>query len=250
LRAHVADAENEFRKTVLSKLEGLEGDLQQLRRNQKHTEKQLQLFSAYNPWATCASTAASKKNALKKALRSTYGVPEVCLISGVEEAKDKGIEVTAAHLWPSCRPDEFKEWEENTGEIICKSIDDTANGMLMLRDIERAYDYQRIVFICDPFRVSFKLLVLDPSLKNVYPTGCSRTFEQLEQCVVGKPKINDEKRPSFKILSYHASLSVCAAISKGWLTPEACRGLLETIQVVSPLKLSPKKESQQTSQSS
>jgi hypothetical protein len=238
----VAGTENNFEQTVLSKLD-------QLDRNQKFIEKQLKLLSAYNPWATLSSTAASKRDALKKALRRTYGTPEVCLISGVMEAKDKGIEVTAAHLWPACRPDEFKQWEDNAGERICEFIDDAANGMLMLRDIEQAYDYQRIVFICDPFVVSFKLLVLDPRLKDTCPTGCTRTFKQLEECIIGKPRIDNERRPSFKVLSYHASLSVRAAVSKGWLTLEACRKLLETIEVVSPPKLSPKKGSQQTSQS-
>jgi hypothetical protein len=177
------DADTEFQKTVLSKLE-------QLERNQKNFEKQLDLVAAYNPWATRTKSKQSRKDALLKALRHVCGMPETCLLSRVVEDKDQQIYVSAAHLWPSCNPDKFKEFEQNTGEKICETIDDASNGMLLLSDIEQAYDSQKIVFLCQPFDVSLRLLVLDPGLKDVCPKGCTKKFRELEQCVIGKPTIH------------------------------------------------------------
>jgi hypothetical protein len=192
-------------------------------------------MTPYNPWATLTTSAESQSGALRAGLLDMYGSP-TCLLSGIEQQQDKKVLVVAAHLWPKARAKEFAQWENQNGETICSSIDDTANGMLLLQGIERAYDKQRVIFLCDPFEIALQLRVLDPSLKSTCPTGCPWTFEQLEQCRIGRSKIDEDRRPSFKVLSYHASVGVRAAVSKGWLSQDECDNLLLSITVTSPLK--------------
>ena len=235
-------ASSDFQQSVLSRLEQLQKSQDVLQAKQELLQAHLQLITPYNPWAALTSSKGSKSGELKDNLLRQYGSPPTCLVSGVVQTKD--ILVVGAHVWPKSKKEEFSNWKNQIGETICESLDDVSNGILLLEDIEKAFDKQRVTFLCDPFKISLKLLVLDSNLKGVLPKGCSKTYEQLEQCNIGDPRISQGRRPSFKLLAYHATTAVRAAVNKKWISEERKNQLLQSIEPTSPNILSPAKNTE------
>lgn len=188
-------------------------------------ERKLRFVVVVNPWGSLLSqTSYSKTICLRDALLKRYKKAQ-CLLTGVMDRNNGRDKVVAAHLFPRKREDEFFQWQKSLQTTICSGIDHPPNGMFLLKDVEDAYDSQKICFLCNPTDFSIRLKVLDPELRLKRPTGCSQTFQELEGKVIKQPMISHKKRPSFRILSYHAQFALDEAEIKGWLTREEREGL-------------------------
>jgi hypothetical protein len=195
----------------------------------------IKLLSFDDPWdGLTAQTTKSKKSNLWKNLSQWYEVK--CMVTGVigVKGKQQGQDmVVAAHLWPRSKERSFCRWQTSLDVAVCEDIDQPQNGMFLRKDIEEAYDSQRIIFVCNPFDITIQLKVLDPTLLTQTPTGCGMTYKDLEQVVIGKPTITREKRPSFRVLSLHAMRAVQTAPAT-WLSHDDKIKLLAIAQVSSP----------------
>lgn len=125
--------------------------------------------------------------------------------------------VIASHLWPN----------KQHGVGLDKfnlTINDTynaRNGILMLKDIEKAFDTKRLCFIYDPFQKKFIVRVLDPDIINtvISNTDPSITFGNINDKILQHPS---GKFPFPRILSHHAKCTFSHAQEKNWITAEQC----------------------------
>jgi hypothetical protein len=190
-----------------------------------------------DPWEKVAQSTKSQKSQLKKHMKMFYdNIGVTCMVTGTPDRKDQGdgFRVVAAHLWPFSGVEDFSVWQSQRKEtILSDGIDDPRNGMFLLRDIEHAYDNRFVIFVCNPFTYSMQLKVLNPGLKGQKPRGCDKTFAELEEIIIQEPTISNTKRPSFKIISYHARRAVTLA-KTGWLSLTEKDELLNRISICSP----------------
>ena len=206
-------------------------------------KQKLEVLTPIDPWECLSSNSSqTSKSKLRQNLETLYhpeGAKIMCVVSKVvdDTKADGGVRVVAAHLWPRSSGLNFAAWSSGRSQsTACKDIDSAANGLFLLKDIEKAFDDKRVCFICDPFNVELQFFVLDPLLlaQDLCPKGCSTTWSALHQKRIKSPEIEMNKRPAFQILSHHASLSVDAAFRKGWLTANEKSDLKSSIQVTSP----------------
>ncbi len=207
----------------------------------KTFEKRMRFLPRIDPWGSLVTqTSYTSKTSLRHALMNHYNYnPEdkvKCMVTGIEDMVGGGERerVVAAHLFPRSRKEMFFAWQGTIKQTVCDSIDNALNGMFLLKDIEAAYDGQKICFLCNALELSIRLKVLDPQIKKQRPTRCDKTFEELEAVIIKNPTITYTNRPSFRILSCHAQAALDEAESKGWLNSAEKDGLDTIIQLCSP----------------
>ena len=230
-------------KQDIQELKGLKQDIQDVKAKLKTVEKQMRFVPNIDPWGSLTTqTSLGSKNDLRQALMNHYdykqGDKVKCMVTGVEDDThgDQRERVVAAHLFPRSRKEMFVSWQDTIKQTVCESIDHALNGMFLLKDIEIAYDKQRICFLCNALDLSIRLKVLDPQIKTQCPTRCDKTFEDLEAVIIKDPTITYMKRPSFRILSCHAQCALDEAESRGWLDSAEKDGLESIIQLCSPAR--------------
>jgi HNH endonuclease len=229
-------------------LEKIEVRLKNIEEGQATLALVLARVSSVDPWEILStSSTLSQKSRLRNTLTALYAHDGIkCIVSGVKDdaSKMQHERVVTAHLWPRSRAAEFQLWKSgrNNGEI-CMGIDDAQNGLFFLNDIEKAYDKKRVCFLCDPFKCELVFTVLDPSLlrDNEFgakpcPSGCTRTYFELDSTRITSPVIDMDRRPSFQILSFHASWAVESALRKRWISKEKHCELANSIKILSPVK--------------
>lgn len=232
----------ESQVSILEELRVLREESSAIKKKVELMEKNMRFMSFIDPWGSLSSqTSNSNRVSLRDALFRRYKCEKggaKCLVTDVVDldSGDERDRVVAAHLFPQCRESEFFTWQKSRKETICSSIDHAPNGMFLLKDIEVAYDQQKICFLCCAIDLSIQLKVLDPELRQLFPTRCSKTFQELEEAVIRQPKITFKKRPSFRILSNHARFALDHAEQKGWLSAAERSGLDTIVQLCSPHK--------------
>jgi hypothetical protein len=179
-----------------------------------------------DPWEhTSALTTNEVLRELRDNMKRFYGTRVECFVSGVHD--DPSLEmrqrVLAAHTWPRFKSPPFN--------VSLRSIDDAANGMFLLHDIEKAFDLRRVCFLCCPFQRTMQFYVLDPSLHAVSPTRCNETFAELHSTIIS---VDPQRRPSFRLLSLHCLRAALHAVKQGWISPEEANQLETFYQVSSP----------------
>jgi len=158
-----------------------------------------------------------------------------CFVSGVkDDAKQaQSLRVVASHLWPRSKRETFSQWKEDGSITSCDGINDAANGLLLLNDIENDFDKGKVCFLCNPFNMTVKFYVLDTILRENLdrPRGSPESYKKLHEKVI---QVEDGRRPSFQILSMHAKEAVDVAERQGWITVGEATRLREGIKVASP----------------
>ena len=102
-------------------------------------------------------------------------------------------------------------------------VDSPRNGILVLKEIELAFDHKDVCFLCAVTTTGYlHLRVLNPTLrtKRIYPSSPNdqRTFDDVDNSVLRCPK---RVYPYRRILSMHAKLSFSRALSRGWIQDSA-----------------------------
>ncbi len=131
-----------------------------------------------------------------------------CLLTG--EFYDQQ-HVRASHLIKHCT-------DGNTMHRygLPSNIDDVRNGLLLLQDIELAFDRKDICFLYDPLTLALRAKVLNPRLmEERMPTHSFRIFGSVDNQVLCLPP---GVFPYRRVLSMHAKLSYSRALHKGWIT--------------------------------
>ena len=136
-----------------------------------------------------------------------------CMISG---GVHKYGHLCAAHLVKHCKPELMTLYD-----LPQDDIDSPRNGILILKELELAFDHKTVCFLRNPMTGALVLRVLDPSLvgKRIHPSSTSeiRTFGDINGCVLQHPAGN---LPFRRILSMHAKLSLSRALRSGWIQNE------------------------------
>mmetsp|Transcript_33242 Transcript_33242/g.68616 ORF Transcript_33242/g.68616 Transcript_33242/m.68616 type:complete len:232 (+) Transcript_33242:3-698(+) len=165
-----------------------------------------------DPWEGLSATSTTSPD-FRARLLDFYGSTN-CLLTSLNG--------TAAHIWPRSRG-----FSMPTGQ----GVDHPKNGMFLLKAIELAFDRRQVCFICDPFTRSITFKVLDPDLKGQPVGSTTQVFEDLD----GKRKcFNDDKRPSFALLSRHAQSAIRFAMRQNTISDQDGGKLLESVLVSSP----------------
>ena len=97
-------------------------------------------------------------------------------------------------------------------------LNNARNGLLMLKDIEDAFDKKQVCILYQPFgavatRV-FLIKILDPSIMGNTITGTLETFAMINMTQLSMP---NNKFPYRRLLSFHARCSYKRARDMGWI---------------------------------
>lgn len=136
-----------------------------------------------------------------------------CMISG---GVHKYADLCPAHLVKHCKPELMTLYGLSQG-----NVDNPRNGILILKELELAFDHKTVCFLRNPITGELILRVLDPVLlsKRIHLTSATeiRTFGDINGCVLQHPTGNV---PFRRILSMHAKLSLSRALCYGWIDDE------------------------------
>jgi len=97
-------------------------------------------------------------------------------------------------------------------------LNNARNGILILKDIEDAFDKKQVCILYQPFgevatRV-FLIKVLDPGIMGNTITGTSKTFADIHMTKLHMP---NNKFPYRRLLSFHARCSYKRAMDMQWI---------------------------------
>jgi len=183
-----------------------ERDEQQRKRDEQQRKEQLQMLRHLarpeNPWAEMARTSAASDTSSQQNFRSRlsmfYGHGESqkpkCIVTGVEDAPDN-FRVVAAHIWPRSAAETFPF------KTLENGVNNPSNGMFLHQTIEQDMDRLRVCFVCDPFQISAKFVVLHKGILEQNLQGTNFKYNDLQ---FKELKFTIEQRPSFQLLSKHA----------------------------------------------
>jgi hypothetical protein len=97
-------------------------------------------------------------------------------------------------------------------------LNNPRNGLLMLKDIENAFDRKQLCFLYQPFGETaeriFLVKVLDPDIKQMTITGTTKNFTDIDMTHLQVPK---NRIPYRRLLSFHARCSFHHAKEIGWI---------------------------------
>jgi len=129
-----------------------------------------------------------------------------CMVTGKVFPRDQ---VIASHLWK--RATEGQGLDEFGLEP--DDVDSPRNGLLMLDDIENAFDRKDLCFIYHPTKQEIRLFLLNPNLKNAVITNTALTFGDID----GTPLLGSN-RPFRRLLGWHAKCAIHRAFRvKRWI---------------------------------
>jgi len=127
--------------------------------------------------------------------------------------------VIASHIWKYCtHGDGLPEFGLHE-----RDINSNRNGMLLCKDIEKAFDLKRICFLVHRLhQEDLYVRVLDPSLSDPATSpiinGTGVLFSDIDGAKLDHPPGN---YPFRRILDFHAKLSFDSAIRRQWIAPDA-----------------------------
>jgi hypothetical protein len=130
-----------------------------------------------------------------------------CMISDeVFEYKD----LCPAHLVKHCRPELMSLYG-----LTPLDVDNPRNGILVLKEIEIAFDHKDLCFLLNPMSGELNLRVLNQKLmgKCIHPTS-RKTFSDIDKSALKFPA---DHLPFRRILSMHAKLSLSRALRYQWI---------------------------------
>ena len=126
-------------------------------------------------------------------------------------------ELCPAHLVKHCKPELMHLYGLSPNDI-----DNPRNGILLLKEIEIAFDHKDVCFLYHPLRLTLIFQVLCPALlcKRIHPLSTSelRTFQDIDGAILQCPP---SIYPFRRILSMHAKLSYSRAFHCGWIAESA-----------------------------
>jgi hypothetical protein len=133
-----------------------------------------------------------------------------CMISDEEfEYKD----LCPAHLVKHCKPELMSLYG-----LTPLDVDNPRNGILVLKQIEIAFDHKDLCFLRNPMNGELILRVLHPKLmgQRIHPTSATelRTFGDINHSALQFPA---DQLPFRRILSMHAKLSLSRALRYKWI---------------------------------
>lgn len=123
--------------------------------------------------------------------------------------------VIASHIWPHAQHGNGLH-KFNLNRSDCSSV---RNGLLMVKCVEKKFDWKHLCIIYDSFSNSFRVKVLNPSLMDEALEGTkpALTFRNIDNCVLQHPPGNI---PFRRLLSWHARCSFKFARGHSWITEE------------------------------
>ena len=129
--------------------------------------------------------------------------------------------VIASHIWKHCTNGEGLE-EFGLRE---NDLSNPRNGILMCKEIEKAFDTKRLCFLVNRINTdNLVLKLLDPFLVNpaTSPLVISG-YSPLKFCDIDEQYLQHPvgNLPFRRILDYHAKLSFTKAINRDWLAAES-----------------------------
>ena len=133
-----------------------------------------------------------------------------CMVTNEWHSKDL---VIAGHIWKSCK---HGVGLQRFG-LQRSDAASARNGLLMLKDIEDAFDVKDVCFVYNPVAREFRLRVLKPALLDRTIANSSKTFREIDNA---KLKHRTGKIPYRRLLSFHARCAFKAAKERGWITSE------------------------------
>jgi len=183
-----------------------------------------------NPWAcddkkslagVLDEKAACRQDKLRRQVANHYRCKQIVKNDGqtvtlarccVTEILGDHTQVVAAHLIPRSAPKKFVQLLEMD---VNHGIDDYRNLVLLSKNIEAAYDSQRLCFVKDELTGNVIMHILDPQVKDepIYPGSKEKIGDYRD-----RPMVFDVDRgPYNRVLSFHAGISHALAKTKGWI---------------------------------
>jgi len=186
-----------------------------------------------NPWAEMARSSAasdtSSQQNFRTKLSAFYGYSEQakpkCIATEMED-NPSGDRVVAAHIWPRYAASAFPLDLED-------GVNNASNGMFLHEKIEEEMDRLHVCFVCDPFKISAKFVVLHRNILDEKLSGTQLKYRDLHLKDV---EFKDNKRPSFKLLSRHAQQAFGHTDNQQWMDENIVSELKSVVQVGSPQK--------------
>jgi len=118
-------------------------------------------------------------------------------------------QVIAGHLWK--RATEGQALDEFGLES--DDVDSSRNGLLLMADLEKAFDRKDLCFIYHPTKQQICLFLLNPGLKDTVISNTTLTFGEVD----GAP-LQGINRPFRRILAWHAKCAIHRAFRvKKWI---------------------------------
>lgn len=172
--------------------------------------------SEYDIWTEEGRSQSEQqdfKNALTKYYmrRSWFNKKIRCMVTNEWHAYGN---VIAGHIWMAkTRGKGLPKFGLNISDLASPR-----NGLLVLKDIENAFDQKRLCFLYQPFggtnSQQLVVKVLDPSLMNLPILHSHKKFSDLDGQPLHCPM---DRLPFRRLLGFHAQCSYHHARVKGWL---------------------------------
>mmetsp|Transcript_32011 Transcript_32011/g.78534 ORF Transcript_32011/g.78534 Transcript_32011/m.78534 type:complete len:147 (+) Transcript_32011:272-712(+) len=141
--------------------------------------------------------------------------------------------VIAAHIWPKSGADSFPF------DAVSEGVNNTCNGIFLLKSIEKAFDKLQVCFVCNPFNITVTFVVLHGGIVNQdipgtrTESGGMMKFRNLHMKILNFDK---DKRPSFRLLSRHAQQAFAHPYNTKWMANDEMCSFQNALQVGSPEK--------------
>lgn len=185
-----------------------------------------------DPWDGLSTTSDSSRTrtGFHKLVSEFYngpGVQPTCMVTGLTAKQGGGQnevqrELRAAHIWPyNTAGRGLDQFGLSRGDVHR-----AANGLMLLKPIETAFDEKRVAFEYRGHEDAFIFSVLDPSLL-VGTVSEQWTFGHFEGKPLRLPRPEDRicagSRPAFpfrRLLAWHFSQALQQALDRRWKTEE------------------------------
>eukprot|EP00978_Attheya_sp_CCMP212_P009192 scaffold21696_cov47-Attheya_sp.AAC.1 len=171
--------------------------------------------SFWNPWLSKPLEPKNSPNGLRKKAAEHYGdfvvkedgeIVTKCWITGIRG--DQNV-VATAHLMPRNATEHF------LSSVDVKDVDDARNMIFFCKNIEQAFNDQKLCFLMDSDTGNLILKILHNNTRDevVFP-GSEETIGLFD----GKPmKFMEKEVPFTKVLSLHAQTSYAMAKKRNWI---------------------------------
>jgi hypothetical protein len=199
--------------------------------NEKIKDLETTRFNAFNPWkGTCkdsskSSSSQSKRPKSEKLKKFKNKCDHKCQLTG-HECKDK---LTAAHVYPLHNAHLLKS--EFGGKFTANQH---ANLLCLHKDVEVAFDKNRLCFVCLRVEGSTECIlvmkILDRSIADEDITETGTTFGHWED----QPLDVSRHCASYTLLGHHTRHAIIHAFEEKWIDSVKKETLLELAEFWSP----------------